>query len=367
MKAHFARGLLITLTLCRGLEAQTGFDREGGFLRGVDLSYVNEMEDNGGVYRQGGQAVDPFELFAKAGANLTRARLWLDADWTEYSDLEDVAKTFKRARKAGMALLLDFHYSGEWADPSKQFVPRSWKELDQAGLEKALYDYTRASLGALAEAGCLPEFVQVGNEINSGIIKATPKLDWRHDAPLLKAGLRAVRDEATARRAVILSILHIAQPQNGQWFFRQAAQQGISDFDIIGLSYYPQWSSYTVEQTGKAVAELRGEFGKGVMILETAYPWTLDRAPETAGNILTQGIRGYPISVQGQLAFLTDLCRAVKANGGLGVVYWEPAWISTKARTRWGQGSHWENAAFFDFKNGNEATAALGFLSAPLD
>src|SRR5262245_21942197 len=100
------------------------------FYFGVDLSYVNEMDDCGAVYREDGSARDAFELFAEHGAKLVRARLWHNPDWTNYSTLADVKRTFTRARDAGMSTLLDIHYSDNWADAGTQQIPAAWQELD---------------------------------------------------------------------------------------------------------------------------------------------------------------------------------------------------------------------------------------------
>jgi arabinogalactan endo-1,4-beta-galactosidase len=159
--------------------------------------------------------------------------------------------------------------------------------------------------------------------------------------------------------------LHIAQPENAEWWFREARENGVTDFDIIGLSYYPQWSTFSVSEVGPQVAYLRQEFDKDVMIVETAYPWTLQYVPETADNILNRGVQEYPTSIDGQRQYMIDLTQNLISNGGLGIVYWEPAWVSTDCSTRWGQGSHWENATFFDFLNNNEVHQSIDFLSYP--
>ena len=88
----------------------------GGLYLGGDLSYVNEMEDCGAVYRDGGKRVDPFQLLAQKGGNTVRVRLWNNATWTKYSNYPDVLKTIRRAKAAGLQVLLDFHYSDDWAD-----------------------------------------------------------------------------------------------------------------------------------------------------------------------------------------------------------------------------------------------------------
>jgi arabinogalactan endo-1,4-beta-galactosidase len=358
-------GLLLGLIAISFVGCNPQGESEPPFYFGVDLSYVNEMDDCGAVYLENGERQEPFQLFKNHGANLVRARLWHNPDWTEYSTLEDVERTFTRAQEAGMATLLDFHYSDNWADPGKQAIPVAWEDLVDDELPQAVYQYTYDVLTELHEKDLLPDFVQVGNETNSGMLKRRMELDWPRDAQLFNAGIRAVRDVAAETKTTPQIILHVAQPENAGWWFRGARENGITDFDIIGLSYYIQWSSFLVSDVGSHVAYLRQEFDKDVMVVETAYPWTLDAVDETADNILYQGVRGYPISIEGQRQFMLDLTQSLISNGGLGVVYWEPAWVSTECSTRWGQGSHWENATFFDFQHGNEVHQGIDFLSYP--
>lgn len=336
---------------------------DADFYFGVDLSYVNEVDDCGAAYREDGKLVDAYELFSEHGANLVRARLWIDPDWTAYSTVPDVIRTFTRAKQAGMATLLDFHYSDNWADPGNQDVPELWADIPEADLPETLYQYTYDTLNTLYQAGLMPEFIQVGNETNAGMVKDITTLDWPRDARLFNAGIRAVRDISAETGFSPKIILHVAQPENAGWWFREATAAGITDFDVIGLSYYPQWSEFSLADVGGMTTTLRETFGKDVMIVETAYPWTLEAVDETADNILYQGISAYPISIAGQRQFMIDLTQTLISNGGLGVVYWEPAWVSTPCSTRWGQGSHWENATFFDFMNNNEVTSAIDFLS----
>ncbi|HEX3052797.1 MAG TPA: glycosyl hydrolase 53 family protein [Aggregatilineaceae bacterium] len=332
------------------------------FYFGVDLSYANEMEDCGATYQENGELVDPFVLFHDHGANLVRARLWYDPDWTNYSTLSDVKRTFTRARDAGMSTLLDIHYSDNWADPSKQEIPAAWAGKNDAELAEAIYQYTYDVLTELHAEDLTPAFVQVGNETNSGLLKANQvELDWKRDAPLFNSGIRAVRDFAAETGTDPQIILHVAQPENTTWWFTSAEEAGVTDFDVIGISYYPQWSTFSLADLGTQVKYLRQRFDKEVMIVETAYGWTRDAVDETADNILTQGIRGYSFTPEGQSHFMTDLTQTLISNGALGVVYWEPAWVSTTCSTRWGQGSHWENATFFDFQNNNEALEAINF------
>jgi arabinogalactan endo-1,4-beta-galactosidase len=357
--------LLFVTTSCMGPQERATGPESPPYHFGVDLSYVNEVEDFGAEFRDDGDLVDPFELFAEAGHTTVRARLWHNPDWTNYSTLEDVARTFKRARENGMALLLDFHYSDEWADPSKQHIPTAWEQMTDEEMAVALHDYTYDTLMTLHREDLLPEMVQIGNETNSGMLKGRGDTNWQRQSLLFNAGINAVREAERRTRQRIEVVVHVAQPENALWFFTSAIEAGITDFDIIGLSYYSEWSNFSMSEAASFVGRMRREFGREVMIVETGYPWTRDLAPETAGNILTQTLRGYPVSIEGQAAFVTDLIQATMDNGGTGTFYWEPAWVPSEATTLWGQGSHWENATFFDFRNGNETLPALRAVAGP--
>lgn len=341
------------------------------FYLGADLSYVNEMEDCGAVYRDKGKPQDPFELFARKGANLIRVRLWHNPDWTRYSTLADATKTIRRAKQQGLPVLLDFHYSDDWADPERQEIPKAWSTIqDTTALGKALYDYTFATLQSLAEKDLLPEMVQIGNETNAEILQPEGKTDheninWPRNAYLLNQGIKAVRDFSATQDKKILIVLHIAQPENALRWFPQAQQHGVIDYDIIGLSYYPQWSQYPIQQLPDAIQSLKKNIAKDVLIVETAYPWTLKNF-DRAGNVLGKKavLPEFEPTPEGQLLYLLGLAQTVKSAGGLGVIYWEPAWVSTRCKTRWGTGSHWENASFFNAAKGNSTLPAFLFFSA---
>lgn len=367
MKPYFfSRVIGLMLLILSVFVAHGQTTEESVFYFGVDLSYVNEMDDCGAVYRENGEIRDAFELFSERGATLVRARLWHRPDWTAYSTLEDVKRTFTRAQAAGMATLLDIHYSDTWADAGTQQIPDTWKELTDAELEMAVFEYTTDVLTELAADGLTPAFVQVGNETNGGILKRGSAQNWSRDAKLFNAGIQAVRDFSAANNQDINVLLHVAQPENTLWWFTEAEAAGITDFDTIGVSFYPQWSTFSIGEMGAQVTTLRQHFGKDVMILETGYGWTRDTAPDDlADNVLDQGLRGYSFSPEGQHRFMNDLTQSLISNGAIGVVYWEPAWVSTPCVTRWGQGSHWENATFFDFNAENEVLEGINFLNDP--
>lgn len=326
--------------------------------RGVDLSYVNELEDCGAVYRDDAGVADPYQLLAGAGANLVRLRLWVAPGWTAYSTTEDVIRSMRRARAAGLDVLLAFHYSDDWAHPGKQLRPAGWPPAnDVEALAQRLHDYTRETLLVLeAEVG-LPDIVAVGNEINTNLlvdeeVAEDAPIDWPRNVRLLNAGITAVRDVSTSAGSSTTVMLHIAQPENVAPWFDAALVHGVMHFDVIGISYYPKWSRIPFADLEPALRAVRERFGRRFAVVETAYPWTLDWRDE-AGNLLGEDslVPGYPASADGQAAFLRNLRTTVRAAGGEGVIYWEPAWVTSRCETRWGKGSHWENATLFDFEH----------------
>jgi arabinogalactan endo-1,4-beta-galactosidase len=337
---------------------------------GADLSYVNEVEDCGATFREIGVQKDPYLIFSEKGCNLVRVRLWHNPDWTDYSDFEDVKKTIQRAKDANMQVLLDFHYSDTWADPGKQIIPAAWREAETVeDLGDSVYNYTIKIIRLLHGENLTPEFVQVGNETNSEILMPEEVQDgavirWERNAYLLNRGLKAVRDVSDEIGKPIQSFLHIAQPENAIWWFAEAKNAGVTDFDWIGLSYYPKWSSYSINNLASAIAQLKATYGKRIMIVETSYPYTLTDIDQ-ANNILGQDalIPGYPATPEGQRRYMIDLTKQAIKGGAEGVIYWEPAWVTSGCSTLWGQGSHWDNATFFDAANSHEALPAFDFYS----
>ena len=351
---------------------QGPIEPEINFYFGADLSYVNEMEDCGAVYKnRSGNVEDAYEIFKSEGANLVRLRLWHSPSWTNYSNIEDVKKSMARAKAKGMAVLLDFHYSDTWADPEHQQIPAAWINHidDRETLGNLLYQYTHETLNELHTLGLDPKIVQIGNEINPMILQDGDlqwPIDWNRNAYLINKGLEAVNAINTENNTQIETMLHIAQPENGVWWFEQATANGVTNFDWIGLSYYPKWSDYTLDNVGPVLSDLMASYNKRLMIVETAYPFTLN-GWDNAGNILGSDalINGYEASIQGQLQYMLDLQNTIESAGGEGLVYWEPAWVSTNCSTQWGQGSHWENATMFD--ENTQAHEGISFYNGALN
>jgi len=369
------------------------------FMLGVDISSVISLEDSGVVFRDsGGTQADPFELFATGGANYVRVRIWNNPwyfDGTTYhgfgggnNDVERAIEIGKRATAAGMRLLVNFHYSDFWADPSKQMSPRAWEGMTVAQKADALYNFTYDTITAMLEAGIDIGMVQIGNETNNGMAGVT---GWENKIYLFCAGSRAVID---AERSFSMKIaenhderniriaIHKTEPLNRAAFI-QAAQMMVNAgvvYDVFGISFYHFWHG-DLDNLLNLMNTLARGFDIDVAVFETSYPFTIedtDGHPNSwsgYGEVVT-----YPISVQGQAHAIRDVIYTVAnvANGrGVGVFLWEPAWITVgsacadtnrplweahgsgwaaaaaahydpyDAGVYWG-GSSWDNQAFFD-------------------
>ncbi len=353
------------------------------FYFGSDLSYVHEMEDCGVVYKEMGQPKDPYQIFADHGCNLVRLRLWHTPAWYDglnsgnrYSDFEDVRFSIMRAKALGMQVLLDFHLSDNWADPGKQLVPAAWLGVvdNLPVLKDSLYNYISSTLLALDSEGLLPEMVQIGNETNRGILlspvdNAVWTLDWNRNSQLFNRAIQAVRDVENSTGHSVKVALHIAGPADAGWLMQGFWSHGVTDFDVIGLSYYWAWHHpTTIGDAGNVIAQLKQTYpGKEVMIFETGYIWTT-LSNDNSTNIINEVHPDYaPASPQNQLQWNIDLTQEVIDKGGSGVVYWEPAWVSSPCWNQWGQGSSQEHATFFDFQNNLLPDGGIFFMSHHYD
>jgi arabinogalactan endo-1,4-beta-galactosidase len=329
------------------------------YFLGADFSYVNELESCGAIYKSEGREKEIYSLFKEKGASIARFRLWHNPEWTQFSTFADVKKGIKRAKEKGMRVLLDFHYSDTWTDPSRQNIPKAWKAIMNVDLlGDSLFAYTKNTLMSLHSEGLLPEIVQIGNEVNAEILQysepAKYPINWPRNSKLLKRGLEAVQEVSTLTGRKVATMLHIAQPENAFYWFNEAKTHQLTQFDWIGLSYYPQWSKMNLTEMGKEVARLKSAFGKRVMVVECGYPFSIKNIDQ-ANNLLDTASQmpGYSINAAEQKRFVVDMTKKVIENGGEGLIYWEPAWISTPCKTQWGTGSHWDNATFFSQENQN--------------
>jgi arabinogalactan endo-1,4-beta-galactosidase len=321
---------------------------------GADLSFANQMDDCGVVYREAGRQADVYTLFHAHGADVARIRIWTDGNPTKYSNLADVTRSLKRAKAQGMRTLLDFHYSDWWADGGKQIIPAAWANItDQQKLADTLYHYTYDTLMTLNAAGVMPDLVQPGNEINHEILdKAawkTGAINWQRNALLLNAAIKAIRDAGKKAGTHPKVMIQIAQPENNLPWYAAAAKAGVTDFDMIGISYYPKWSTNSLSGLGRTINLLRNTYpGKEVLVVETAYPFTTGGGAAATALAGDNAVAGYPVTPEGQKAFLIDLGQVVIANGGIGVFTWAPDWVPQLCKGGAAHGVDWTSMAFFD-------------------
>jgi arabinogalactan endo-1,4-beta-galactosidase len=212
--------------------------------------------------------------------------------------------------------------------------------------------------------------VQIGNEITCGMLWNDGRVCERFDTPtqwdrlaeLVESAIRGVNDGIGPKDSIKI-IIHIdrgADSTGSRWFFDNLRAQGV-DFDVIGLSYYPWWHG-TLDEVSSNLNALVQRYDKDVMIVETAYPWTLAWFDDTHNivGLSEHLLPGYPASVDGQRRFLIDLMGIVRTapNGrGMGVFYWSPEYISAPTL-----GSPVENVTLFDFA-GNLLNSIAAFDS----
>ncbi len=386
MKAWCSKAILcfvIFLSCCSGSDEPTepvAPQEPSSFEFGADLSYVNQILDKGGVFKEAGNQKNPYAVFQDKGTTLARFRMWHTPTWTKevygaggsqlYNELKDVERSISAAKAEGLKVLLDLHYSDTWADPGKQFIPEAWLSITSIDvLADSVYKYTFKSLQYLNSKGLLPEYIQLGNETNCGMLfsdapQGFPPLNvcngqWSNIGKIYNAGIKAVRDITANTTIKTKIILHVADPKNVDWWFTNIRDKAlVSGYDIIGFSYYPIWhTTVSLDNISNNISTFKSKFAKDVMILETAYPWT-QAAKDSYNNAFgnDQPLVGYPFTEEGQFEFMKKLTLEVKEGKGIGVIYWEPAWISSEMKDLWGTGSSWENCAFFNF-DGNAIKA----------
>lgn len=322
------------------------------FIRGVDISSVIALEESGvKFYNEKGKEEDIFKTLYHAGVNYVRIRIWnapYDSDGNGYgggnNDLDKAIEIGKRATKNKMKVLVDYHYSDFWADPSKQMVPKAWKDLDIDAKADALYEYTRASLKELLDQGVDVGMVQIGNE-TTGIFCG--ENNWNNISKLFKEASRAIRKISEEKKKDILIALHFTNPERAENYQRYGMilENYEVDYDVFASSYYSFWHG-TLENLTNVLTNIAKEFDKKVMVAETSYAYTYENG-DYNGNILSEEsafTKDYPITVQGQASSLRDVMEAVVNVGvaGLGVFYWEPAWLPVPGDTWEDQAVLWE-------------------------
>lgn len=317
------------------------------FIMGADVSSLISLEDSGVVFHGfDGAEQDMLKTLSEAGVNYIRVRVWndpFDADGHGYGggncDINTAIALGKRAAQYGMGLLVDFHYSDFWADPSKQQAPKAWEDMDMEEKTTAIYDYTVQSLQALEQAGVKVGMVQIGNETTNGFCGeiSVPRI-----MQLMASASQAVRDTAPGT----LIAVHYTNPEAGKFsLYASNLQINGVDYDVFATSYYPYWHG-TLENLQEQLGTVAEKYGKKVMVAETSWAYSVEDF-DLHGNTIGEEPsyeKPYPFTVQGQAREIADVISAVASLGeaGIGVFYWEPAWIPVPGDNREEKAEKWE-------------------------
>ncbi|HDC4591450.1 TPA: glycosyl hydrolase 53 family protein, partial [Enterobacter cloacae] len=322
------------------------------FIKGADISTLLEAEQHGAkFYNQNGQQQDAIAILKANGVNYVRLRLWVDpqdASGKTYgggsNNLENTIALAKRVKAQGLKLLLDFHYSDFWTDPGKQFKPKAWEKMDYPQLKTAIHDYTRDTIARFKQEGVLPDMVQIGNEINGGMLWPEGK-SWGQGggefdrlAGLLNAAISGLKENLTGGEQVKI-MLHLAEGTKNdtfRWWFDEIAKRDVP-FDIIGLSMYTYWNG-PISALKANMDDISKRYNKDVIVVEAAYGYTLDNCDNAENSFQAKEEKdgGYPGTVQGQYDYIHDLMQSVidvPDHRGKGIFYWEPTWIAVPGTT----------------------------------
>jgi arabinogalactan endo-1,4-beta-galactosidase len=293
----------------------------GGFILGADVSFLRSMESKGVVFTDGGIPHPGLEILRSHGFTWVRLRI-MNEPTPLPNTLEYTLAQAKAAKALGFRLLLDFHYSDDWADPAHEKTPAAWAKLPHEQLVKAVFAFSRDTITALRAQGTMPDMVQIGNEITNGMLWPDGKLPdrWPQFADLLIAGVRGVEaGRADLPRPAIM--IHIDQGGNEEttkWFFDNLIANRVP-FDVIGQSYYPWWQG-NFSELRENLTFMATRYNKPIVIVETAYDWR-------DGETFRHGRPPYPQTAAGQAAFFSDLIKTVQKTSkglGCGVFWWEP-------------------------------------------
>ncbi|MEY8848551.1 glycosyl hydrolase 53 family protein [Psychroserpens sp. XS_ASV72] len=240
---------------------------------GADISFLPQLEARGMVFHDDGQEKDAIEILKNHGFNYIRLRVFVNPENENgyspekgFCGLDYTLQMAKRIKDAGLHLLLDFHYSDTWADPQKQFKPKAWEGLEFNELTSTLKEYTKSVLQELKNQGTMPEMVQIGNEVNHGIVWPEGHISNLDNlASLLKAGSEAVR-EVDPNTKIMMHLALGGQNKETTFWFDNMIARGV-EFDIIGLSYYPIWHC-TLDDLNSNMLDIIDRYKKDVNVVE---------------------------------------------------------------------------------------------------
>ena len=345
---------------CTKNDDATNLSSFNGFYKGMDLSFQSELEDYNIDYKDAnGNSVELLDFVASQGTNLVRLKLWHTPQDGENS-LTDVKAYAQKIKAKNIKFLLNFHYSDFWADPGTQTPPLAWQNMTINEVKVAIYNYTKDVVEQLKAQNTLPQIIQIGNETDSGFLWDYGKVwdqfnsNWANYASLVNEAIRAIKDVDTSNEVQIM--LHHSSVENAIYFFDELEVYNL-DYDIIGLSYYPQFQIKDLNLVASKLNELAFTFNKSILMVEVAYPFTLqwdDNSTNYIGS-LDQILEEFSPTPEGQKAYFEWLVTTLKNipnNKGIGFCYWAPDWVAFNGNENTStNGTSWENQCLFDFEH----------------
>jgi len=320
---------------------------------GADMSSVQRTMDLGASYYDAsGTKMDPLDILKAKGVNYIRLRIWNNPA-SGYNNKTKVLQYAKTVKSKGLKLLIDFHYSDTWADPSHQAPPAAWSGHSISQLQTDVYNYTYDICNSLKAQGTTPDAAQIGNEINTGMLFSNGQVvnnSFTNLGNLLKQGYNAIK-ACNSGTQVLIHTADADSDANARWFYDGIKAAGVQ-WDVTALSYYCMWHGTTANMKS-VVSDMISRYGKPAIIVETAYPFTTSNADSTA-NLISGTCSGFATTWAGQAANFTAVQDAARAGGATGVFYWEPAWYAVSGNG-WdpkninGTGNNWDNMALFDW------------------
>lgn len=331
---------------------KTDKELSSDFIMGMDISSMISELDSGVVYRdyEGNELEtldDICKFLADQGINHIRIRVWnnpYDTNGKGYGGgNNDVAKAKQFAdacRNAGIKMLVDFHCSDLWTDPGKQQAPKAWKGYTVEQKAQALTEFITDSLKTIDSSKDVVDMVQVGNETTNGFVGETSQTNM---CTLFSAGAEGVKNYNENVKVVI----HLTNPEKGNMTrWAKILDDNSVSYDILATSYYPYWHG-TLANLATEFKKVKETYSKDVMVAETSYAYTLEDSDGhdntvRVGNNDTGNDTTEPFTEQGQATAIRNLINTVNNAGGLGVYYWEPAWL-TVGNTRGLTGDAYDN------------------------
>jgi arabinogalactan endo-1,4-beta-galactosidase len=344
-------------------------DRLKPYYVGLSMDFAPYLQKKGIIFKENGKPKDPFIAIKDHGANIVRLHDMFGPYEAEYSkgeppvdwgSFENVKENIWRSKKLGLSVFLTLTYKGFHRSEIHNTIPDEWADINDVNvLSEKVYRYAYDKLDALGKEKLLPNFISVGNEINTDFLAPKGKQGYDFDPKrktlLINSAFRAI-DEINAKyNKNIRKVVHIFSPEHVKWWMSVHWPAGLQDWDILGISYYYGWHKMGEWKSFGEMADwLKTEYGKKLMIVETSAPWT-DKGNDNRVDTYKLVAPGYPAppTPQGQKEYLTNLTREVICGGGLGVIYWGGDWVGSNHYVlldEWGKGSSWENNAFWDFE-----------------